>query len=167
MRVSAFGRRSSGNLSWQQIADQPAHRERDGDDDDEVLEGFDLSDSLHGCGSLDVIPVIPHRRLVALLDHSFAHRLAVSPSGFGELASPPLRGFLIESVASDLAKDTLALHLPLEHAKRRIDVVVADENQHVLESSFESHQCAASSRKLADAHAVTRCYATHQSSEAI
>src|SRR6516162_9706249 len=103
---------------------------------------------------LDVIPVIPHRRLVALLDHSFAHRLAVSPSGFGELASPPLRGFLIGSAASDLAKDTLALHLPLEHAKRRIDVVVADENLHAIELSFESHRCAACSRELADAHAV-------------
>ena len=68
---------------------------------------------------LDVIPVIPHRRLVALLAHSFALRLAVSPSGFGELASPPLRGFLIGSAASDLAKDTLALHLPLEHEPER------------------------------------------------
>src|SRR5215472_7703566 len=48
---------------------------------------------------------------------------------------------------------------------RRIDVVVADENPHVLELSFESHQCAASSRELADAYGVARCYATHQSSE--
>src|SRR4029077_18465243 len=69
---------------------------------------------------------------VSFADHPLAHRLAPAAHALGQLAIAPLRGLLVRAAASQLAEQAFTLHLALEDAQRRIDVVVADEYLHLV-----------------------------------
>jgi hypothetical protein len=62
----------------------------------------------------------------------FAGELAGAADGFRLLPDSPLGGFFIMAAEFHLAEYAFALHLPLQHLKGLVDIVVADENLHAV-----------------------------------
>jgi hypothetical protein len=62
----------------------------------------------------------------------FASELAGATDGFRLLPDSPLRGFLVMLAELHLAEDAFALHLLLQHPEGLVDIVVTDENLHVM-----------------------------------
>src|SRR6516165_8541363 len=59
-----------------------------------------------------------------------AHRLAVPADRFGPFARSTLRRLLIGAAALHFAKRALTLHLFLQDADRRVDVIIANIDLH-------------------------------------
>jgi hypothetical protein len=79
------------------------------------------------------------QRLRLHRDQAFALRflareLAGAADGFGFFAGAPLGGLLIMSTQLHFAEDAFALHLLLQRLERLIDIIVANENLHVVAS---------------------------------
>jgi hypothetical protein len=62
----------------------------------------------------------------------FAGELAGAADGFRLLPDSPLGGFFVIAAEFHLAEYALALHLPLQHLKGLVDIVVADEHLHAV-----------------------------------
>jgi hypothetical protein len=76
---------------------------------------------------------LPHRSGYQALSNSlFARQLARAPHGFSLLSRRPVRGLLIEAPPAHLSEHTFALHLPLQDAKRLLDIIVSNEYLHAL-----------------------------------
>ncbi len=63
----------------------------------------------------------------------FSRQLARPPNGFGAFACAFLRGLLVSPALFHFTKETFALHFLRQHAKRLLDIVVA--NQYLHETS--------------------------------
>src|SRR5690606_10785943 len=63
---------------------------------------------------------------------ALARELAGAAHGLGLLARPLLGGLLVMAAHLHFAEDALAPHLLLERPESLIDIVVADENLHVV-----------------------------------
>jgi hypothetical protein len=75
-----------------------------------------------------------------------ARQLERAPHGFSFLPCRPVRGLLIEAPAAHLPEHTFALHLPLQDAKRLLDVIVSNEYLHACCSQGSSAQTVEASR---------------------
>src|SRR6201981_199262 len=62
----------------------------------------------------------------------FAGELTGAADGFRLLPDSPLGGFFVMAADFHLAEYAFALHLPLQHLKGLVDIVVADENLHAV-----------------------------------
>jgi hypothetical protein len=76
----------------------------------------------------------------------FAREFALSADGFRFLSRSPVRGLLIVAPAAHLPEHTFALHLPLQDAKRFLDVIVSNEYLHACCSQESSAQTVGASR---------------------
>jgi hypothetical protein len=63
----------------------------------------------------------------------------------------PVRGLLIEAPAAHLPEHTFALHLPLQDAKRLLEVIVSNKNLHACCSHGSSAQIVEATRSRCQA----------------
>src|SRR6516162_9468313 len=83
------------------------------------------------CPILAVGGGLPHRSCDKSVSNGLlARQLPRTPHGFSFLSRRPVRGLLIEAPAAHLPEHTFALHLPLQDAKRLLDVIVSNEYLH-------------------------------------
>lgn len=68
-----------------------------------------------------------------------AGELARAPNGFSFLAGALFRRLLVGATSLHLPKDAFTLHLFLQHTKRLIDIVVANQNLQEISDRKESH----------------------------
>ena len=75
-------------------------------------------------------------RLEAFALQPLALHLAGAADGFSRFARTALRRFFKMTAQLHLAKNPFALHLLLERLERLVDIVVANENLHLVANSF-------------------------------
>jgi hypothetical protein len=76
------------------------------------------------------------RRQQTLALQLFAGEFAGATDGFRLLPDSPFRRFLVILAQLHLAKETFALHLLFQRPEGLVDIVVTDENLHVVFSSL-------------------------------
>jgi len=72
------------------------------------------------------------RRKQAFALHFLAGQLACAADGLGLLTSALFRRLLVMATQFHFAEDTFALHFLFQRFQRLIDIVVTDENLHVV-----------------------------------
>ncbi len=77
---------------------------------------------------------MPYLKTFAL--QTLALQLAGATDGFGGFAGAALGGLLEMASQLHFPENTLALHLLLERLERLVDVVVTDENLHLVAFSY-------------------------------
>src|SRR5205823_12035625 len=82
-------------------------------------------------GACGPSPHRPSRRLISLAQHPLRQGLPTAAAAFGPFARAAFRRFFVGAPAPQFPEQALALHLALQNAQRRIDIIVPDKNLHL------------------------------------